>query len=141
MEEFMVDYFTTAKEENELLVQIEVPIQQNPLQSRYLRHLRTAAEHRPLVTFGAVLHNVEGRCASARLVVGASTVMPTVLALASAQLQGHTLNPERIRAAALAARAEIFPLDDARGSADYRREVVGIVVERTLLELYGQLPA
>jgi aerobic carbon-monoxide dehydrogenase medium subunit len=140
MEEFLVDYFTTAKAEDELLLHIEVPVQQEPTQSRYVRHLRTAAEHRPLVTFGAVLHTRDGRCESARLVVGASTVMPIVLANAGAQLQGKKLTTERIHAAAVAAREEISPLDDARGSADYRREVLGVVVERTLLELYGQLP-
>jgi aerobic carbon-monoxide dehydrogenase medium subunit len=140
MHEFLVDYFTTAKAQDELLVQIEVPVQVSPTLSRYVRHLRTAAEHRPLATFGAVLQEKRGVFENARLVVGASTVMPTVLVEAGAVLQRQGFNPASIRAAALAARAELTPLDDARGSAQYRREVVGVVVERTLLELYAQLP-
>lgn len=53
MEEFLVDFFTTALEPTEILTAIRVPVLPADTIGRYTRHLRTAAEHRPLanITF------------------------------------------------------------------------------------------
>jgi carbon-monoxide dehydrogenase medium subunit len=52
-------------------------------------------------------------------------------------LLGQAPSWERIEAAADAAMASIAPLDDLRGSAAYRREMVGVQVRRTLAQLFN----
>lgn len=54
MEEFLVDYYVTALEPDEILLEIRVPAMASDAVGRYSRYLRTAAEHRPLVNVALV---------------------------------------------------------------------------------------
>jgi carbon-monoxide dehydrogenase medium subunit len=47
-------------------------------------------------------------------------------------LVGHAPDAPRIAAAAAAAAAGCSPVSDQRGSAEYKRRVVGVLVERAL---------
>jgi CO/xanthine dehydrogenase FAD-binding subunit len=50
MQEFLLDYFVTALEPDELVLEIRVPPLAAGTTGVYTRYLRTAAEHRPLVS-------------------------------------------------------------------------------------------
>lgn len=69
----------------------------------------------------------------ARITLG--SVAPTIIRApeAEAALQGHPLTDDRIAAAAQAAMAAARPISDVRGSAAYRRAMVGVLVRRALL--------
>jgi carbon-monoxide dehydrogenase medium subunit len=51
-------------------------------------------------------------------------------------LIGHTPTVERIHQVAAAAALAITPLDDLRGSAAYRRQMVQVQVRRTLAKVF-----
>lgn len=137
---FLVDYFTTALAPDELLVEIRVPPLPADLRGRYVRHLRTAAEHRPLVTL-AVLLGWEGRtCTASRIALGAAVPVALRLPAAEALLRGHMPDAARVRAVAEHIAARIDPLSDQRGSADYRRDIVRVLAHRTLADLCGLPP-
>jgi carbon-monoxide dehydrogenase medium subunit len=137
MGEFLVDYFTTAIESDELLQSIVVPRWAPGTIGRYDRFLRTAAEHRPMVNV-AVLARLEGGvCVQAHIVVGAAVAVTQRIGAAEDCLLGHAPSLERIESAAQSAMASITPLDDLRGSAAYRREMVGVQVRRTLAQLFN----
>ena len=51
---------------------------------------------------------------------------------AETALRGKTLDDKNIRAAADAARAAADPQSDMRGSADYKRVLVGALVKRAI---------
>jgi aerobic carbon-monoxide dehydrogenase medium subunit len=138
MHEFLVDYFTTALAQDEVLADIRIPPPAPTLIGHYTRHLRTAAEHRPLVNVactaqrnGTQLHNV-------RLVIGASVAFAQRCPRAEALLQSAPISPSLTRAAAAALADEIEPLSDTRGSADYRRDIVRVVVRRHLENFFEQ---
>lgn len=136
MEEFLVDYYTTALEPAELVTEIRVPPPAEDLSGHYLRFLRTAAEHRPLVNV-AVTARHEGRlCRRARLVVGGSTAVPSRMARAEAFLEGQTLTHAVAAEAADMAAADIVAISDLRGSEDYRRDMVRVVARRALSGLF-----
>lgn len=61
-------------------------------------------------------------------------VAPTIIRLpgVEASLVGQRLTPEVIRAAAQAAAAVPTPIDDVRGSAEYRVEMISVLVSRAL---------
>jgi carbon-monoxide dehydrogenase medium subunit len=137
MAEFLVDYFTTAIEPDELLQSIVVPRWVPGTIGRYDRFLRTAAEHRPMVNVAALARLEGGVCVQVRIVVGAAVAVTQRIGAAEDWLSGHAPSLERIESAAQSAMASITPLDDLRGSAAYRREMVGVQVRRTLAQLFN----
>ncbi len=136
LRDFMVDYFTTALAPDELLVAVHLPRPSAGTRSRYARHMRTAAEHRPLVAVASVACMAEGQCSELRLAVGASSVVPRRLSRAEAVLAGRTPTTALVAEAADTAAHDLDALDDARGSAEYRRAMVRVTVRRELAALF-----
>ncbi len=76
-----------------------------------------------------------GRVKSARIALGA--VAPTILRVpeAEAALVGRALDAEAIDEAARLAQAAAKPISDVRAGADYRRDMVGVLVRRALRQI------
>jgi carbon-monoxide dehydrogenase medium subunit len=136
MEDFALDYFSTAIAPDELVVAVRVPPAPDHTRARYTRFKRTAAEHRPLASVSAVAQLRQGVCTHARLVVGASVAVPHRLEKAEQFLEGRQLDADTIEQAAHLVAEGIEPISDLRGSADYRREMVRIIAKRTLENLH-----
>ena len=141
MEEFLLDYFSTAIAPDELVVAVHVPPAADHTRARYTRFKRTAAEHRPLASVSAVARVREGLCTQARLVVGASVAVPRRILQAEQFLEGRRLDADTIEQAAQLVAEGIEPISDLRGSAEYRREMVRISAKRTLESLIQEAPA
>lgn len=143
MQDFLVDYFTTALAPNELLQAIHVPLLAAPTYSNtdtrasYQRYKRTPAEHRPLVNVSLVASAQGKDCSAIRLVLGACVPMPVRLAPAEALLHGQTITPQLAADAADAATADLDFLDDARGSATYRRDMARVQIRRSIELHFG----
>ncbi|KRB99905.1 4-hydroxybenzoyl-CoA reductase [Hydrogenophaga sp. Root209] len=137
MADFLVDYYTTALETDELLTEIRVPPMAADAAGRYARYLRTAAEHRPLVSVAFVARRQGAVCTEARLAVGASTPIPLRLPRAEAFLAGKAVTPEVAAEAAAIVAADIEPVSDARGDAEFRRAMVQVVARRNIAGLFG----
>ncbi len=73
-----------------------------------------------------------GGCVAARIALGA--VAPTVLLVpeAAAALLGSRLEGTALDACVAAVRAAARPITDRRGTADFRRHVVGVLVRRAI---------
>ena len=137
IEDFLVDYYTTALQPGELVVEIRVPPPVGGSDGRYERFLRTAAEHRPLVNVALHARREGGFCHTARLVVGASVAVPARQHGAEQMLAGQTVTPELAAAVADRVAGDITPLSDLRGDGEYRRAMVRVVTRRTLHTLFG----
>ncbi|MGH2556024.1 MAG: FAD binding domain-containing protein [Actinomycetota bacterium] len=74
----------------------------------------------------------DGTLSGVRVAVGA--VAPTVIRAEQAEqeLEGRRPAPEVVASAVAAMRAAVSPIDDVRGSAWYRREVAGRLLEEAL---------
>jgi CO/xanthine dehydrogenase FAD-binding subunit len=83
----------------------------------------------------------DGSVADARVALGA--VAPTVLVLeeAASILRGSRLEPPVLERLAAAAGAVARPIDDKRGTADYRRKVVGVLAKRAALVAFQRAGA
>lgn len=137
IEQFLVDYFTTAIEPDEVMVEVRVPPPTTGMAGLYTRFKRTAAEHRPLASVSLVVRQDGARCLEARLVVGASVPVPRRLARAEEFLSGKTVTADVAQQAADIVAADIEPISDLRGSDDYRREMVRVSARRTIERLFG----
>lgn len=137
IEEFLVDYYVTALEPDEIVTEIRVPPLAAGADGVYSRFLRTAAEHRPLASVAFVARHEGLLCREARIAVGASTPIPVRLRRAEAFLEGRTVDENTVHEVADIVAADIEPVSDTRGNADFRREMVRVVARRTVAELFG----
>lgn len=135
--EFYTDYYTTALAPDEIVTQIRVPPMAANTVAHYTRFLRTAAEHRPLVNVALVARRDGERCAQARLVIGASVVIPTRALRGETLLAGQTVTSALAGEVAAAVAADIEPISDHRGSSDYRRSMVEAMTKRTIQIAFG----
>ena len=132
MDEFFIDYYTTALEPAEVVTEIRVPPMPADAKGAYTRFLRTAAEHRPLVNVAVMVRREGKTCREVRVAVGASVPIPLRISRAEKFLSDKTVNPEVLDQAAAIVAKDISPVSDFRGSAEYRREMVRVVARRTL---------
>jgi CO/xanthine dehydrogenase FAD-binding subunit len=72
-----------------------------------------------------------GICDAARVVVGAVSPAPVVVS-APELVNGKELTSDLIEEIASKAQADVDPIDDLRGTADYKRHLVKVLVRRAL---------
>lgn len=142
LEEFFTDYYETALAPDEILTEIRIPPLPKGSVSVYTRFTTTLAEHRPLVGVGVLL-TLEGRdsCREIRVALGAVTPIPVRLGKVEEFLRGKRLGAETLAQAGEIAATEIRPPSDFRGSAEYRKDVVRVLVRRTLERALAQAAA
>lgn len=90
-----------------------------------------------LVTAALVITIADDIVSQARITLG--SVAPTIIRVPEAErlLVGHRLQGQLAAEAADVAAQTAVPIDDVRASAQYRREMVTVLVRRALLELAG----
>ena len=72
----------------------------------------------------------EGTCTAARVAIGAVATTSLLVPKAAAALVGTKIDETALQAAADAASKASKPITDRRGTADYRRHVVGVLTKR-----------
>ncbi len=132
-DEFFVDFFTTALEPDELLVEIAVP----PLPPRTgWSFQEVARRHGDFAMAGLatlVTLDEQGRVQEARLVYLSVGDGPVTARQAAQVLQGQEPTEEAIQEAAeTAAQQDVDPVSDIHASSDYRRHLVQVLARRTL---------
>jgi len=135
VEDFVIDYYVTALEPDELVLEIRIP----PFAfdaGYHARFLRTAAEHRPLVNLAVCLKKRGDVCEDIRMVTGAATRTPVRLRKAQDFLKHRTMTKSAAADAAELAAGEVEPISDIRGDAGFRREMLRVVCRRTLETLF-----
>ena len=121
----------TVLQPGELLIAVDLPMPQPGTADAYLRLIpRTEMDIAVAGAGVSVTIDEGGRCVGARVAIGA--VAPTALLVPAAgeALVGSTLDDDALARAADLARAAARPIDDKRGTAAYRRHVVGVLVKR-----------
>jgi carbon-monoxide dehydrogenase medium subunit len=134
-DQFFLGVRRTAMLPDEMLVAIHLRALPAHARGAFIKLGLRRAQAISLVNAAAVLDFDGERVARARITLGA--VAPTIVRAeaAEASLLGQPLTDAAIaQAAALAAQAA-RPIDDLRASADYRRAMVRILVERALRQL------
>ena len=71
-------------------------------------------------------------CRDAKIALGAVGPRPVRAGSAERILIGQRVQEDMIEKAALAAKEEVTPIDDIRGSAEYRREMVKVLAGRAI---------
>ncbi len=84
----------------------------------------------------ALLLDLDGaRCNRARIAAGSVGPRPLRLREAERALEGRDLDPAVIAEASAVASGEVAPIDDVRSTATYRRQMVGVYLQRAATRL------
>lgn len=136
LSEFFQGFYTTALEPDEIVTEVVVPNLPNNARSTYMKYTSRSAEDRPCVGVAAVVDlDEDGQCNDLRLAVGAAVETPQRIADVERQAKGEKLTDELIEFIAEEYAQELDPLEDARGSAWYRREMIRVFIRRALMEV------
>jgi len=133
--EFFTGFYATAMREGEILTRVDVPDMPAGARWRYLKWTPRAQEDKALVGLAAMLVMDGRHCRVARLAVGGVGASPVALSNAEHALEGQELDDAAIARAADAAAAEVEPIDDLQGSAEYRRDMLRTWVRRVVTGL------
>jgi aerobic carbon-monoxide dehydrogenase medium subunit len=131
LDDFLQGPFTTTLEPNEIITEVRVPDPGTRAAGTYLKLERRVGD---FATVGVAVHVSFANGSVSRAGIALTAVGPRNLRATAAEeaLAGAELDDEAIREAARLAAEAADPRDDVRGSADYKRNVVRVFVERGL---------
>ncbi len=124
----------TVCRHDEILTEVHLPIPPPRFGAAYARFALREANACAVAAVAASLAFDEHQIIrQARVCIGAVAPTPKLVRSAAVALIGHPADDRAMQQAAEAAMAESRPIDDIRASAEYRRELVGILTRRALL--------
>ncbi|WAC25611.1 FAD binding domain-containing protein [Ancylobacter sp. SL191] len=128
--------FTTAIGEEDLLRAIEIPPYPGDWRGGFYEFSRRKGDF-ALAMALAFLRLEDGRIAEARLGLGSVSDRPIRLTAGEAMLCGRAPDAALFREVAADAQGRIEPSGDIHASSEYRRDLVGTVIERALARACG----
>jgi carbon-monoxide dehydrogenase medium subunit len=139
LDEFFLDYYQTALNPGELISEIRVPPPSRPVWG-HIKFTPRSVEDFATVGVAITLRANNGICEDIR--IGLNSVASTIVRAASAEnvLRGQEISDARLKEMGEMAAAEVDPMDDNRGSAEYKREMVKVLVARAAREALARCP-
>ena len=135
LDDFFVDYFETNLQPDELLTEIHVPIASRG-KGFYYKFAQRATD---LAVVSVAVYLIPdpddlNQCRNIRIVMG--SVGPTALRSRKAEdlLKGQTITEPLIEEAARVSAEDAQPTTDINGSEEYKRELVHVLVARSIKE-------
>jgi carbon-monoxide dehydrogenase medium subunit len=139
LDEYFLDYKEDVRRPDELITKISWKRPEARSANSFYKLGRRKGDAITITGVAVTLAVADGRCSRARIALGA--VAPVVLRArrAEAMLEGETLTPPLIDAAARQAVHECSPIDDLRASAEYRRHTVHVLTRRLVSQAWERL--
>ena len=133
LDALFVDVFESALAPDELLLRVELPPLPSGARATYQKFLPGTRDDYATVSVAAVVATEpDGTCTHARVALGAAGPIPLRAREAERSLIGRRLDDAALRDAAALAAAATDPIDDLRGSAEYKRAMAGVWTARAL---------
>ena len=142
VEELFLDYYETDLQPGEILTSVLIPPLSPDSGTAYVKFLpRTADDYATVSVATVVTAGEDNTCRDIRIVLGSVGVTPVRATPAEAVLRGQPLTEENIRACAAVVKEAVDPLDDFRGSSDYKRDMAEVFTRRAINRALAQMPA
>ena len=132
-EELFLDYFETDVRAGEVITGLIVPPAPAGAGTACLKFLpRTADDYATVSVAAVVSADEKGVCREVRIVLGSVGLTPIRATAAEDALRGQPLTDEVIGEAAATVQDAVDPLDDHRGSAEYKSEMAEVFTRRAV---------
>lgn len=128
---------TTSLAPDEVVVEFRIDVPPPRTADAYLRFIpRSEMDIAVAGAAARITLDASGNCAGVAIALGA--VAPTVVRVSAAEaaLVGATLDDEVLDTVAAAAGEACDPIDDKRGTAEYRRRVAGVLARRAVVSAW-----
>ncbi len=136
LDALFADIFETSLEPGELLLRVELAALPAGARATYKKFLPATFDDYATVSVAAVVAtDADGVCTHARIALGGAAPIPLRAREAERSLTGRPLDDAAIREAGVLAAEATDPIDDLRGSAEYKRAMAGVWTERALREV------
>ncbi len=133
LEEFFVDYFETVLEEDEMILEVQVPPPPPRTGTTFEKFTIIEAEMGIVSVATSVTLEEDGKtCKAARIALGGAAPTPLRAKKAEGILIGKELNDEIFEEAGRIASEECEPISDIHASEEYRRHLVSVLTKRLL---------
>ncbi len=128
---FVEDYFQTVLKQGEIVKSIRFNKPGSGSGGAYCGFKRCAPAY-PTVSVGVHFSLSGQQVKSARIAIGSAGPVARRVREAEAELEGHGLTADSISKAAEAAAASLEPVEDQRGSADFKRRVIVAMTQKAI---------
>ena len=133
IENFHLGPGKTILENGQMLVALKFPKRHNNSADAYLRMTPRTEMDIAVVGCGVNISIENGVCTNARVSLGAVAPKPLLINEASDILVGSSLDEETLEKVSKICRDSCNPIDDKRGTIDYRTKVAGVLFKRATL--------
>jgi carbon-monoxide dehydrogenase medium subunit len=133
LDEFFIDYYQTALNPGELLTEVRVPPPVRPGWS-HIKFTPRSVEDFATVGVALTLSRRNGSCEDVRLALNSVAATIVRAKQAEAALRGRQITAAMLDEMGEIAATEVDPIDDNRGSSEYKRELVKVLVRRAAHE-------
>ena len=121
----------TSLRKGEFVVEFHVPKPRPRQSDAYLRFIPRTEMDIAVVGCGInVTLDASGACTDARVVLGAVAPTQVIVEEAAAALEGHRLDEDTLSRLDAAAQRACIPINDKRGTIEYRTKVAGVLARR-----------
>jgi carbon-monoxide dehydrogenase medium subunit len=135
--EFFTDYYETVIEPGELLTEIIVPAQPRDAKAVYIKYLPRTEDDYATVAVAALAQTAGGNVSNVKVALIAAASTPVHATAVEEALLGKPATAENIRAAAAQVAGQVDPIDDFRGSSEYKRDMAVVFTRRALEQVLG----
>ena len=133
IENFHLGPGKTILENGQMLVALKFPKRNNNSADAYLRMTPRTEMDIAVVGCGVNITIENGVCTNARVSLGAVAPKPLLINEASDIMVGSSLDEETLEKVSKICRDSCNPIDDKRGTIDYRTKVAGVLFKRATL--------
>jgi carbon-monoxide dehydrogenase medium subunit len=130
--DFFVSLFTTALEEDEMLVEVELPALAPRTGTCFIELARRPGDYAMMGVAAVVTLGEDGTCADARLTYCNAGEVPVAADRAARSLVGERIGDEQLRVAGDMAREEIGPTGNAQASEAFQRHLAAVLTGRAV---------
>ncbi len=138
IDDFWVSYRVTQRQPDELAVELRIADAPSSTCSAFQRLTRV---HEDLAKLNVAvrLEMDQGTCKQARIAMGCVGPTPLRLKKTEKLLAGAKITAELLQQVAASAREEVTPIDDQRSTAEYRRQVSGVILKRVIEQAVAKI--
>jgi carbon-monoxide dehydrogenase medium subunit len=142
LEDFFLDIFETALEEEELLIEIQVPILPKKTAVVYEK-FNIIKNHQGIVSVAVSITMAEDGivCKDAKVVLGAAAAIPLRAKEAEQVLIGNKIDKKLLASASQKASEECDPVSDIHATETYRRYLIKALTAKVAKQAWEQAKA